>query len=147
MSIPDPTRLRGCAKGQVTRVRQVLEGMLKLQPEDLDVSLINKQLEIANRADIAFQRHNQELQDQAAAGEEGEESAAYIQCEEDLVLHERAMHHVVNLTKTLTACEQASVLGKGLVLQLEDLAALAETSYSPGMAHQYVNNDADFKAF
>lgn len=65
MSVPDPIRLHGCAKGQVTRVRQMLEGMLKLQPEDLDLSQINKQLEIANRADIAYQRHSQELQDQA----------------------------------------------------------------------------------
>lgn len=146
MATSDPTRLRGSAKGQITRVKLALESMQKMLPEDLDVASIDKQMEIANRADTAFRRYNQELIDQHEE-DDSEDNPALIQCDAELLAHAKAMQHVINLTKTLRACEQASTQGLNLVLALEDLVATSGLGYTASMATQYSDAEADLKAF
>lgn len=123
-------RVRGNAKGQVTRATQSATRMRAKSLKDYDTDTLDRYIAQATKADRAFTDAHQALYQADTSIDEDQ----YQDEEEE---HQVAMDAFKKTSTIIKACIRAKALGDRLQISLQDLHGNLSAGYAPGMAPQY----------
>lgn len=125
-TLTDHRRRRSTAKGNVTKISQQAKTLQSIEPRRLEAEVLRKQLEMLDKADIAFQAQHQAICETDNDTDE-EQLAA------ELVDHEATVAIVQSILRRLEDLLKATQILLELEDALESLERDAEEGYTPDL--------------